>query len=329
MSSQESRYRYRNISNAENGIRLVKLQPARPSQRISIILEHSWVSRPEDGQKEHPPYDALSYTWGTSRQAKSILCDGRLLDVTETLHEALKRFRDQDHVVTLWIDQICINQKNVLERNRQVRMMGRIFTGARRVLVWLGHDYDNSEKGMQLAEQLAAYCKRHRRSSFELHRTASNDLPQRGSERLSALSAILRRPWWLRTWVVQEVVLNPEVELVVGHKSISWNDLEVVINLLEGPPTQDWLLDPTLSAWELPFSRINRIRKRHQQRNSADTPDAIFQDVSTPIFEEPTEVYQDTVAEDSRIDLLDLLLMSRNLQANEPSDKVYVRKSWS
>ncbi len=38
----------------------------------------------------------------------------------------------------VWVDAICINQDNIPERNRQVRMMPHIYSRAESVLVWFG-----------------------------------------------------------------------------------------------------------------------------------------------------------------------------------------------
>jgi len=45
----------------------------------------------------------------------------------------------------LWIDTICISQNDLEERNQQVRFMNMIYHNARRVLVWLGKEADESD----------------------------------------------------------------------------------------------------------------------------------------------------------------------------------------
>ncbi|KAF2212181.1 hypothetical protein CERZMDRAFT_6068, partial [Cercospora zeae-maydis SCOH1-5] len=174
---------YERLRDTKRGIRLAKIRPGAGNKRVAIDLVESWL--PKSGHEPPQVYDALSYTWGESFRTKIILCNDRPLAVTENLQEALFRFRDPIHTVTLWIDQICIWQESLPERNAQVKMMGDIFLNARKVIVWLGdHDHD-SQAGMQLAEQLRLLCDR----------------------KWKALAAILRRPWFWRTWIVQEVVL--------------------------------------------------------------------------------------------------------------------------
>jgi hypothetical protein len=40
----------------------------------------------------------------------------------------------------LWIDALCIDQRNTAERNHQVQQMGRIYSGATTVPIWLAMD---------------------------------------------------------------------------------------------------------------------------------------------------------------------------------------------
>lgn len=101
-----------------NGIRLVSLKSGSGNKGVTIELFDSFVHGPN--QQAHTEYDALSYTWGDGAQEKSLSCNGKRLKVTETLLEALKHFRHTDRDRVLWIDQICICQDRVLERNQQV-----------------------------------------------------------------------------------------------------------------------------------------------------------------------------------------------------------------
>lgn len=40
----------------------------------------------------------------------------------------------------LWVDTVCINQDDVDEGDRQLRLMRSIYRGATRVVIWLGED---------------------------------------------------------------------------------------------------------------------------------------------------------------------------------------------
>ncbi|KAK4580061.1 hypothetical protein LTR86_000263 [Recurvomyces mirabilis] len=319
-SGSTSEYKYGPLKSSKTGIRLAQILPGIGNKGLAINLIDSFVTGPNK-----TPYDALSYTWGDGARSKSIACNGKRLAVTQALLEALHRFRDPMHSVTLWIDQICICQERVKERNQQVSIMGDIFKAARKVIVWLGEDYDDSKAGMQLAGHLRSIGRRSETAGLGPEHIDLYGLPKRGHKKWKALSAILRRPWFWRSWVVQEVVLNPHVELVLGANMLTWDELESIVALLEGPLPRAWQIDQAISFSELPFSRINRIRLRHRQQlgTSAGAPrDSLEESVgSMELVDEPESMIDDSHANDP--ELLDLLLVSRELGASDPRDKVY------
>ncbi|KAF2029764.1 heterokaryon incompatibility, partial [Setomelanomma holmii] len=85
-----------------------------------------------------PSYDTVSYVWGSNDSASCIECDGMSLPITHNLGDALRKLRDPMSVRSLWVDAICINQKDEVERASQVQLMGLIYWTARQVHVWLG-----------------------------------------------------------------------------------------------------------------------------------------------------------------------------------------------
>ncbi|KUJ16452.1 uncharacterized protein LY89DRAFT_586491, partial [Mollisia scopiformis] len=105
--------------------------------------------------KDHASYTALSYTWGDWVDRREIFIDGHPLLITANLHEALKRFRKSQDSIKLWVDAICINQKDLPERDSQVRLMREIFCQAEQTWLWLGIEADASEKALNLIERLS------------------------------------------------------------------------------------------------------------------------------------------------------------------------------
>jgi len=65
--------------------------------------------------------------------------------VTQNLAAALFRFRKADGECVLCADAICINQDDLIERGHQVRLMGRAYQEASRVLIWLGEEDGHTE----------------------------------------------------------------------------------------------------------------------------------------------------------------------------------------
>jgi hypothetical protein len=81
-------------------------------------------------------YEALSYKWGPILPEHQILLSGCRFNIRKNLWQALRQLRRKREERILWIDALCINQANVLERNHQVAQMGRIYSGYLRCVAW-------------------------------------------------------------------------------------------------------------------------------------------------------------------------------------------------
>ncbi|KAK6433101.1 hypothetical protein LTR95_010718, partial [Oleoguttula sp. CCFEE 5521] len=92
-----------------------------------------------DATVDELKYEALSYAWGISTIKCHIILDGTSgFAITENLHRALHRLRLPNRARLLWVDAICINQTDLLEKASQVAHMDDVYKHAERVLVWLG-----------------------------------------------------------------------------------------------------------------------------------------------------------------------------------------------
>jgi len=97
-------------------------------------------------------FEALSYRWGDPKENTPICI--RLTayqgeeesdetpylpcPVTRNLEQALRALRLHDRDRLLWVDALCINQKDIVERGQQVRVMAQIYQTCTRGLLWLG-----------------------------------------------------------------------------------------------------------------------------------------------------------------------------------------------
>lgn len=96
--------------------------------------------------RDNPQYEALSYTWGLGSLSKNSLCvDNVPFEITCNLESALRHLRYERDVRVLWVDAICINQKDVDERGFQVSLMGLIYSRALKTVIYLG-DADKDSK---------------------------------------------------------------------------------------------------------------------------------------------------------------------------------------
>jgi Heterokaryon incompatibility protein (HET) len=145
--SSESPYQQRLQNRA---IRLLRLHPGYPTEKIecSLIIVQN--------VDEAPPYDAMSYVWGTKRHAESIICNGVEMMVTENLFSALHHLRPQPSIPSeepwdrthplhssrncwknfakhrredqlhfsenpreIWVDALCIDQRELPESRKE------------------------------------------------------------------------------------------------------------------------------------------------------------------------------------------------------------------
>jgi hypothetical protein len=119
------KYKYKLITEPD-GIRLIELHPLLdPSTVIRCSLVYTSISL-YDNQDIYCHYTAISYVWGNPEKIKAILVDGRSLKITANLFSALKDLRHQTMPLLLWVDGICINQKDNEEKGMQIRLMGQI-----------------------------------------------------------------------------------------------------------------------------------------------------------------------------------------------------------
>ncbi|KAK4451182.1 heterokaryon incompatibility protein-domain-containing protein [Podospora aff. communis PSN243] len=225
-------YQYRRIENPY-GSRVLVLEPAAADSLLTGRLETCLAG-------EMGTYKALSYVWGEPKFTDRIFIDGIRLDITESLGTALRRLRPlpKQQPLRIWIDQICINQKDIMERNQQVRLMHAIYKDARQVLVWLGTDPDeHATKAFQLVGSI--------RSIFEdnllcrLARTEGSSFDWIPSEYWKSLRELVNLPWFRRAWIPQEIGTDTEAQVYWGSDKISWESLYNAMRLLE---TQGWVL---------------------------------------------------------------------------------------
>jgi hypothetical protein len=197
-------HKYRPLSRHE--IRLLHLHPGERQTSIHIRLTQARL-------EDRPTYEALSYVWGSSTEKTPILCDevGNVLDVTNNCEAALRTLRTKDTVRTLWVDAICINQDDVEERNQQIQLMPDIYSGADRVVAFLGNESEDSNLGMDFILD-------------DSDSILQDNRPAIGPLQRTAIDGILERTYFQRAWIIQEILLAKEVQIVLGDKAVDWGE---------------------------------------------------------------------------------------------------------
>jgi ankyrin repeat protein len=189
-------------------------------------------------------YEALSYTWGDPQGQHKIEIDGKEMSVRENLYLALRHLRYTNKDRILWIDAICIDQKNRKEQGHQVRQMGFIYKKAERVIIWLGAATPETDVVLEFLQRLERKSYKYQCSSWKASDGRWQELwwalgdehrryiaPESRSSEASVLLAtpdqqdgfedLLRRRWFRRVWIIQEVANARSARVVCGSKSVS------------------------------------------------------------------------------------------------------------
>ena len=212
-------FRYSQLGDAH--IRLIHLNAGLRNEDLSIQI-HENVSL-----ENAPVYEALSYAWGESRKTGSISCGSESIAVTQNLAIALVHIRNPDNFRTLWIDQICINQDGVDVRSKLVASMGSIYSKAENVVVWLGVGDLDDGMAFDFAPRLLSYLPPLSAGHGVTRQglVARHALPFIQSRGWIALSRIFSRPYFRRSWIIQEVALARRAAVHCGPYVIDWDFL--------------------------------------------------------------------------------------------------------
>jgi hypothetical protein len=219
---------------ASGHIRLLSLSISEDDELLASITHVPF-------DKDDPvTYSALSYVWGTAGFTVPMKCDGAVLHITPTLDEALRqvvKLGDQD---ALWVDQICINQKDYQERSEQVKMMNPIFKCAQRVVAYLGPSAPSTPLAVDLITRVGTIAKNMTGDMFlwdseqydadalktyeEISAEESEKLgiPFSDTASWDALFEFYDRPWYERIWIVQEMLPSRNAVVVCGAHSVPW-----------------------------------------------------------------------------------------------------------
>ena len=97
-----------------------------------------------------PMYTALSYVWGQFASPPQIItCNDIPIPVTTSCYSALQHLRAVNGSFTIWIDAICINQSDQLDKAQQIDLMGEIYSQAQASYIWLGEADDATNRVMR------------------------------------------------------------------------------------------------------------------------------------------------------------------------------------
>ncbi|KAI1464976.1 HET-domain-containing protein [Daldinia caldariorum] len=237
-----TRHRYSPLSGRKH-IRLAIIHPGKFEDEIFISFQTS------EFPDTTSPYEALSYVWGsdnssllvyvksadlavTNESQKVSLVEFENISITRNLDIALRYLRYVDTSRVVWIDALCINQEDDVEKGPQVAMMNDIYRLASRVVAWLGPEENDSNRAMYLIGYLGSQVEVNlsRRKIVPVancHDPTIGDvnvlLPFR-EEDLASIYHLLSRKWFERLWIRQEIYLaGPEAIVMCDLYQVKWS----------------------------------------------------------------------------------------------------------
>lgn len=193
-----------------------------------------------------------------------------------------------------WIDQLCIDQGNNIEKSQQVAMMSEIYTRAEETVVSLltGSYADKTLLFMDFMSTAAADMEYNGLGLMvsDRHRSWLNN-------HSDAVRSFLENSYWNRLWIVQEILLAQSVSVVCTRGLFPFMDLHLIIpqlglNYPSLCKSIDWFIDEvTLSMGPRPRNKwlgrqfeLGYILKTCQGKQCRDVKDNIFalQGIVTP-----------------------------------------------
>ncbi|KAJ9653344.1 hypothetical protein H2201_009149 [Coniosporium apollinis] len=176
----------------------------------------------------------------------------------------------------LWVDALCINQEDNVEKAAQVQEMGRIYSKAERVISWVGPDVGFTMDGLKLFDwgknafigifnetvHLEEDCEK-------VHGVPSHDHPG-----WQEIIAFFENEYFERSWVVQEVALAKKAVLVLQRLEIDWHLVGGVAGVFE--EMKLWQTKDKRSPYRLPLMKNPFENAKKLRSFVADPVDKVY-----------------------------------------------------
>lgn len=306
----QTEFHYGPIPDVPPSFRLFTIFPGGGNEVVQGTLDIHRIVRGSSEPGSILDWDALSYCWAAPNRSETIIVNSQRLKITKNLHSALLHLRDTRECITLWIDQICINQDDMEERNRQVRQMGRIYREARKVIAWLGHGPgpedavfqclskvdDAGDEGVGIESMLytgftgpyLSCVGSLLRNTFDPRAPNSRGSSYRivSPKAYAIMEAVMKNTWFRRVWLVQEATISSKLILQHGLQIVSLRALYAAILCVDNT----YRFGPSGDLY--PIERIVNLRER-------------------------------CLSFQKDMKLSDLLRMSRHCEASDDRDKIY------
>ncbi|KAN0103387.1 HET domain containing protein [Hyaloscypha variabilis] len=228
-------YQYAPLNEEAQEIRLLTILPGNSSSHIRVCLHIKPFTK-----KTKLKFEALSYSWGPQVDPVDIFVGKRgnqTIKVTQNLAHALPCLRYPDKPRKIWIDAICVNQQDPEERSSQVKRMADIFSMASQVVVWLGPEREDTQLAIDYCREVSANitvdwgleAMTAAPTSKEKHWADRSEIVRWTPDQELAVCDLLKRDWFTRLWIWQEVALATSVVVMCGFKCLDWASIRDVV----------------------------------------------------------------------------------------------------
>ena len=322
-------------------IRLLYIMPsADPTSTVEMVMVHCSLDN-------HPPYKALSYTWGNpfsspvSPRVKALLkTDVDPWDKTATvfvndvaftvkrnLIDAIHRFRATHAKKAIWVDSICINQADPIECGQEVRLMDQVYGTAEEVPIWLGKKNTGVNTAFHLVKDVNnAFAKWYDTQHHLGYREQWDRIVQTGEAIPNALDQA--NVWeWLQSPKCRPFFDNIDFRaLGVRTDRLAWEFLRSLLSRTWFDRVWTWqekelarkatvyVGDKTLPWVELWFAML--LVMGHDLSETRVTPSLMM----------PNREYlrvMDSLNIATSSDLLDIVMIVRHRNTSDPRDKIF------
>jgi Heterokaryon incompatibility protein (HET) len=213
-------------------------------------------------------------------------CGDGYVNIGRNLQSALLALRHKEKQRVIWVDSICINQRDLHEKNKQILLMREIYQRAEKVIIWMGEDENNSALGLSLMDMLASEEIRSN-DYIPMGRVEEIRLPAADSDDWKALEAIFNRPWFSRVWVLQEFAVSSGSEVMLGNTTFRWERIYEAAKCVY----EKGFADAVMGEGYKNVLKVEASRFRFRERNN--------------------------------MTILELMLAVRTSESTDPRDKIY------
>jgi hypothetical protein len=204
------------------------------------------------------------------RQVRSILPDS-----SKTNHDKAK--------LCVWLDAICIDRQDGQERGQQLVHMGMVYRSAKMVVAWLGMKGDLSDLCVQTMKEVEDAFPPHFGELQDKVNNPQNYAPchewmanithiwtnVHEGQYYPALLDFVERPYFNRSWILDEISLARYPAFLIGDRIVSWRQVLLLNRLMEELRDNDSdmfpvELRPLLVGW--PLGTIYTLLKQYETR---------------------------------------------------------------